>query len=124
MFELTVSADFASAHQLHGYQGDCKDLHGHTWKVEVVVASDRLDSIGMVVDFKAIKKQLKDFLKQIDHVYLNDVPAFKNINPTTENLAKFICEGFSKVCQPLSLKRVRIWESETSSVTYYPSLAK
>ncbi|OGX26560.1 MAG: 6-carboxytetrahydropterin synthase QueD [Omnitrophica WOR_2 bacterium RIFCSPHIGHO2_01_FULL_48_9] len=119
MYELTIKSDFASAHFVRGYQGNCKDLHGHTWKVEVTVENDKLDAIGMVVDFKIIKQQLKDFLKNIDHVCLNDLPHFKVVNPTTENLAKYIFDEFAKVCHPLRIKKVCVWESETSDVTYY-----
>ncbi len=133
MYELTVKSDFASAHFLRGYDGPCQDLHGHTWKVEITVESDRLDDIGMVVDFKVIKQQLKDFLMRIDHVCLNDLPFFKKVNPSTEHLAKYIFDEFGKIClpagkaglpagkagQPLKIKRVRVWESDTSDVTYY-----
>ena len=119
MFELTIKGDFASAHLLRGYQGNCKNLHGHTWKVELTISSDTLDSVGLVVDFKVLKQQLKDFLMTIDHVYLNDLPYFKNVNPSTENIAQYIFREFSKICHPLKVKRVRVWESETSDVTYY-----
>ena len=119
MFELSVKGHFCASHILHGHEGKCKTLHGHTWKVEAVIKSDRLDGVGRVVDFAVIKEKLNSFLETIDHVHLNDLPAFKDINPTTENLAKYIFEGFSKVCRPLALARVTVWESENSSVTYY-----
>ena len=119
MFELTIKGNFCASHILHGHEGKCKNLHGHTWKVEVVIESDRLDKVGRVVDFAVIKKELNSFLDTIDHVHLNDLPAFKDVNPTTENLAKYIYEGFSKVCQPLKLKYVTVWESENSAVRYY-----
>ena len=119
MFEIAIKADFAAAHRLHGYEGNCKDLHGHTWKVEVALISDRLDPIGMVMDFKILKMRLKEFLKGIDHVYLNDLLPFQKNNPTTEHLAKYIFDEFAKVCLPLRIKKVRVWESETSDVTYY-----
>jgi len=119
MFELTIKADLASAHFLNGYQGDCQNLHGHTWKVELTVIHDKLDVVGMVVDFKIIKQQLKDFLKNIDHVCLNDLPYFKRVPPSTENIAKYIYDQFGKICHPLKVKRVRVWESETSDVMYY-----
>ncbi len=119
MFELTIRGDFASAHFIPGYAGKCKDLHGHTWKTEVTVENGALDKLGMVVDFKVIKQQLKDFLMRIDHVCLNDLPYFKANNPTTENLAKYIFDEFGKIAHPLQVKKVRVWESDTSDVTYY-----
>jgi 6-pyruvoyltetrahydropterin/6-carboxytetrahydropterin synthase len=119
MFELSVCADFAASHMLRGYEGKCKNLHGHTWKVEVVLDGEELNDTGMLVDFALVKKQLRGFLESLDHVHLNDLPAFKDVNPTTENIAGHIFEEFSKTCRPLVLKRVRVWESDTSSVTYY-----
>jgi 6-pyruvoyltetrahydropterin/6-carboxytetrahydropterin synthase len=124
MFELSVTGDIASAHFLPGYEGPCKDLHGHTWKIEVTVRSSSLDKIGMVVDFKEIKKALKDFLEHLDHVCLNDLEHFKRNNPTTENIAKYIYENFGKDVgaireSPLQIVKVRVWESDSSSVTYY-----
>ncbi len=118
MFELSIRDHFAAAHLLHGYDGNCKNLHGHTWQVEIVIQGDRLDTIGMVLDFKIVKKKLKDFLCQLDHVHLNDLPAFNKTNPTTENLAKYIFEEFAKECKPHKLKQVRVWESDTASITY------
>ena len=119
MFELKVKGDIASAHFLRGYEGPCKDLHGHTWQIEITIKSDQLNTIGMVVDFIEIKRQLKEFLKPLDHVCLNDLPYFKRNNPTTENIAQYIFEEFSKVIKPVILEKVQVWESETSSATYY-----
>ena len=121
MFELSITGDLASAHFLRGYDGPCKDLHGHTWKVEVTIQSEKLNGIGLVVDFRDMKCRLKDILKPIDHVCLNDLAYFKTVNPSTENLAQYIFREFSKACRPFVLKRVRVWESETSSVTYSES---
>ena len=119
MFELAVRGDFCASHILHGHEGKCKNLHGHTWKVEVIIASEKLDQVGRVVDFSVVKKQLYSFLETLDHVHLNDLPAFQGINPSTENLAKHIFDGFSKACPTLLVQRVTVWESENSSVTYY-----
>ena len=119
MFELSIKGDIASAHFLRGYEGKCKDLHGHTWKIEVVIKSEQLDKIGMVADFAVVKKQLKDFLTVIDHVCLNDLEYFKEVNPTTENIAKYIYRNFGQVIEPLTVNRVQVWESDLASVTYY-----
>ena len=119
MFELKVKGDIASAHQLRGYEGRCKDLHGHTWKIEVTLQSEKLDAIGMVADFKVMKKLLKEILDPIDHVFLNDLPYFKEANPTTENIAKYIYIHFGRACKPLKLKQVEVWESESASSIYY-----
>ena len=119
MFELAIQGDIASAHFIPGYEGLCKNLHGHTWKIEVYILSEQLDKLGMVADFRDLKKKLKTFLKHIDHVCLNDLAYFKDNLPTTENIAKYVYTNFSKEVEPLDLSRVRVWESDTTSVTYY-----
>jgi 6-pyruvoyltetrahydropterin/6-carboxytetrahydropterin synthase len=119
MFEVTVRDHIASAHQLHGYDGPCKDMHGHTWKVEMVVVGNSLDGVGLLADFKVLKAQLKEVLMPLDHVVLNDLPAFKGLNPSTENLARHIYRALISACAPLRLKQVQVWESDTASVIYH-----
>lgn len=119
MFELCIKGDIASAHYLRGYEGKCKNLHGHTWKIEIYLQSHQLDAIGMVADFAILKKQLKEFLMSVDHVCLNDLPFFKDVNPTTENLAKYIYQNFGRVIAPLKLSKIQVWESDLCSVTYW-----
>jgi len=119
MFEVSVRDHIASAHQLPGYDGPCKYMHGHTWKVEIVVCGDQLDSVGLLADFKDVKLRLKEVLTPLDHVVLNDLPAFKEINPSTENIARHIYRALKGQCAPLRLKQVQVWESDTASVIYY-----
>ncbi|MDE1921333.1 MAG: 6-carboxytetrahydropterin synthase QueD [Candidatus Omnitrophica bacterium] len=119
MFEVTVRDSIASAHQLPGYDGPCKDMHGHTWKVEVSVAGHTLDKVGLLTDFKVLKDKLKKVLMPLDHVVLNDLPAFKGLNPSTENIARHVYRAMREACAPLEVKQVQVWESETASVVYY-----
>ena len=119
MFEICVKGKIAAAHFLRGYEGKCKNLHGHTWKVEVFLSSQKLDAIGMVADFAVLKKQLKEFLMSVDHLCLNDLAFFKDVNPTTENIAKYVYENFSKVVLPLKVTKVGVWESDTAGVVYF-----
>ena len=118
MYELSVKGDFCAAHFLRGYEGKCKTLHGHTWKVEATIENDKLDAVGMVADFALIKKNLKEFLEVLDHVHLNEFSYFKDINPTTENLAQYIFDEFPKKYGPFKLKKVTVWESDNASITY------
>ncbi len=118
MFELSISGNISAAHFLRGYEGKCKNLHGHNWKVEVFVCSDQLDGIGIVADFGILKNKLNDVLSQMDHVCLNDLDDFKDTNPTSENIAKVIYNNFAQVVSPLKVEKVRVWESENSSVTF------
>ena len=116
MYSLKVEGSFSSAHNLRGYKGKCEDLHGHNWRVEIVVKSLGLDNIGMVLDFKFLKKKLNVVLEEMDHKYLNKLVYFKKINPTSENIAKYIYNKL-KIRIPL-LSSVTVWENSTSSATY------
>ncbi len=116
MHAVRVEATFSSAHKLRGYKGKCEDLHGHNWMVEVSVAKDNLDKIGMVVDFKLLKLELNRILSKLDHCYLNGLGYFKKINPTSENIAKYIYGCLQKKVK--GLKSVTVWENNTSSATY------
>ena len=61
----------------------------------------------------------KEFLEILDHKCLNELEYFQDINPTAENIAKFIYQEFRKVIQPLNIKKVRVWESDMASAIYY-----
>ena len=116
MYSSRVEGTFSSAHNLRGYKGKCEDLHGHNWRVEICVKSKELDNIGMVLDFKYLKKELSVVLEKMDHTYLNKLSFFKRLNPTSENIAKYIYNAL-KTPIPL-LKSVTVWENSTSSASY------
>ncbi len=122
MYTLTVEDNFSSAHQLRGYKGKCENIHGHNWKVALTVRGDKLNDIGLLVDFHEIKKILKEVLSIIDHKLINDVEPFNEINPSSENLARFIFDGvkaiIDKSYEGVETYAVRVWESATSSCTY------
>lgn len=119
MFELTVRGDFSSAHFLRDYDGQCKNLHGHTWKVAVTIAGDKLNEIGVMADFVEMKKHLNTILARLDHACLNDQEFFKVHNPTAENLAKYVYTEYKNLIAPLRLVKVQLWESEKADVVYY-----
>lgn len=120
MYRLSVSDSFSAAHRLCGYEGACRNLHGHNWKVKVCLASDQLDEIGMALDFGVIKEILAAVLDELDHAYLNDLHAFKEQNPTSENLARYVFERFERELagKPVNVESVEIQESERSAVVY------
>ena len=117
MYSIKVEANFSSAHNLRGYRGKCEDLHGHNWKVELVIAKNKLDNLGMVADFRLLKDKLNAILEELDHKYLNDIPYFKKVNPTSESIARYIYDCIKRKVS--SVKSVTVWESENSSATYY-----
>lgn len=120
MFYLSVTETFSAAHRLCGYLGACSNLHGHNWKVRVGLKTDKLDEIGMAMDFGIIKGILKDILDELDHAYLNEVQSLSGMNPTSENLARYIYERMDKELagHPATINEVEICESERSSVVF------
>jgi 6-pyruvoyltetrahydropterin/6-carboxytetrahydropterin synthase len=123
MYELKVITNFSAAHQLNNFHGACEDLHGHNWKIEVCVTGDTLNEAGIVVDFRVLKQHLNTIMAGLDHKFLNNLEAFKDQNPSSENIARYIAEQLSLLLQAPEIKvsRVTAWESETACAIYYPS---
>ena len=121
MFDLTIESQFSAAHQLREYKGKCENLHGHNWRVQVTVSSDKLNDIGMVIDFHELKAMANEVIHSLDHSFLNDVFPFTEINPSSENIAKWIFESLKKKLgsEPCNLSSVTVWENESSSATFY-----
>ncbi|RZD16977.1 MAG: 6-carboxytetrahydropterin synthase QueD [Candidatus Acididesulfobacter guangdongensis] len=131
MYELKISSMFSSAHNLRGYNGKCENIHGHNWQIEVVVCSELLNSIGIAVDFKILKNYLKLIMEKLDHKYINELPYFENINPSAENIAKYIFNEFNILLENnrdnqnkdeninVKVKKVNVYETATSMASYY-----
>ena len=116
MYSIKVELSFSSAHNLREYKGKCESLHGHNWKIEAVASKGKLDKAGMLLDFKYLKSQLGMILEELDHTYLNEHPYFKKVNPTSENIAKYIYDRLrAKVPE---IKSITVWENTTSCATY------
>ena len=123
MYELTVRSEFEAAHKIKNYPGKCARLHGHNWIVEAIVKGTELNELGILIDFKVLKAELKKVLDEFDHQYLNELKFFSEKNPTAENLAKIIFEKLSKseiFTGTTKLFAVKVYESPKSCVTYYP----
>ena len=121
MYELMIDAQFSAAHQLRSYKGKCENLHGHNWRVQVTVSSENLNDIGLAIDFHELKKMTGEVLKNLDHSFLNDVFPFTELNPSSENIAKWVYESLRKRVseKDVSLSSVTVWESESASATYF-----
>jgi 6-pyruvoyltetrahydropterin/6-carboxytetrahydropterin synthase len=120
MYELIVHTGFSAAHRLREYQGDCENLHGHNWKLDVVLGADKLDRLGMVCDFRVVKQHLAMVTDKLDHKYLNELPDFATENPTTENVARFVCRELAKLLPAgVRVARVTAWESDGCGATYF-----
>lgn len=126
MYILTIEDYISAAHQLKGYKGKCENIHGHNWKVEITVYGQKLNNIGMLVDFHDLKGMLKEVLQQFDHKNLNDVDEFVKQNPSSELLSKIIYKKIDKMLKQYSrinkininTLSVTVWESATCRSTY------
>ena len=119
MYTVFIETHFAASHQLHGYNGMCRDLHGHTWKVRVEIESSRTDEVGISFDFKELKALTSTVIERLDHHHINDVPPFDTENPTAENLSRYIYREVGKLLPDIvSMSRVTVWESASYAVSY------
>ena len=124
MFEVAVEQGFASAHALRNYKGRCENVHGHNWKVQVVIQGERLDDTGLLVDFIDVKNLMARIIDGIDHQFLNEIPPFDVVNPSAENIAEYfhrkMTEGLGDTPVPVRITEVKIWETDIQSATYRP----
>ena len=122
MYELKVITHFSGAHQLKEFEGACETLHGHNWKVEVYVSSETIDETGVAIDFRVLKKHVNAVIDTLDHKFLNELEPFKNQNPSSENIARYVAEQLALLVTDPKIKvsRVTAWESENACATYFP----
>ena len=124
MFEIAVEQGFASAHALRNYKGRCENVHGHNWKVRVVIEGEKLDATGMLVDFLDVKSFMGEILDRIDHQFLNEIPPFDVVNPSAENIAEYFYQEMVGKLEdtpvPVRISEVKIWETDIQSATYRP----
>jgi len=121
MYEVMVEGSFSAAHNLRGYRKKCEKLHGHNWKVRVGVRGGELDRCGMLIDFREVKDYLERIMEKLDHKYLNEISHFKVINPTSENIARFIYNELKSRLKSshYRVNKVTVWESDATSATYF-----
>lgn len=121
MYEVMIEEEFSAAHALRGYRGKCENLHGHNWKVEIYVRGERLDDVGMLVDFTHLKKVTRDVMRLLDHQNLNEIKPFDlELNPSSEHLAGFILDKVANQINDgrVQVYKVRVWETPSTSATY------
>jgi 6-pyruvoyltetrahydropterin/6-carboxytetrahydropterin synthase len=129
MFEVTVEQTFAAGHSLREYKGKCENVHGHNYRVQVTVEGEKLNRIGLLVDFVDLKRAVRQVIEKLDHQFINDVEPFTTLNPSAENLAKYFHDEVSRSLNvgatgfnehPVRISQIRIWETDTSIAVYRP----
>ncbi|NVN98277.1 MAG: 6-carboxytetrahydropterin synthase [Geobacteraceae bacterium] len=121
MYRLKIVTSFAAAHNLLNYHGDCENLHGHNWKVEVTVGALNLDKAGLGIDFKILKAKTKEQLALLDHKYLNELDCFKGQSPSSENISRFLYHELSRILNNdnVTVEMITVWESDNAAASYY-----
>ena len=121
MFEVTIEETFAAGHALRNYRGKCENVHGHNYRCQVTLEGAELDEIGLLVDFVELKRVVHGVLDRLDHQWLNEFPPFDVLNPSAENMARYIYEQVAeglKVREGVRIALVKLWETDTAYATY------
>ncbi len=122
MYRVSVRKHFDAAHYLRNYRGKCENMHGHRFEVVVTLEAQTLDEAGMAFDFTKLKKHLKVILDKYDHICLNEIPPFDEVNPSSENIAATICRELTPNIDKeiVTIYSVEVWESPDSWAEYLP----
>lgn len=119
MYIASIQTTFSAGHCIKGYEGNCARPHGHNYRVEVQVASRKVDTTGLSVDFRKLKQMAHEVVAELDHQMLNDLPFFAAHNPTAEYIAAYLFEQIEgKLPEHLSLHCIKIWETDDYMVEY------
>lgn len=114
MYYVSKRMEIAGAHNLDlPYESKCSNVHGHNWIITVYCRSQELTSYGMIVDFAKVKQCIHGVL---DHSYVNEI--VYPINPTAENMAKWICDKVTNLCEVGECYKVEVQESEGNIAIY------
>lgn len=121
MIDIFIKTHFSGGHHLRDYPGNCEHPHGHNWKVKVTVRAEKLDKLGMGIDFKVLKKHVNTVVDDLDHRDLNTHPGFQDRNPSSENIAMHIFKTLQETLNNprYKLYSVEVRETDTSGVIYY-----
>ncbi len=124
MFQVSVEESFSAGHALRGYKGKCENPHGHNYKVRVTLEGPALDSVGLLYDFVHLKQIIHSVIQEFDHKFLNDLAPFDVINPSAENIAKYLYDEASKQMRATPngarIANITVWETDATAATYWP----
>lgn len=122
MFQIEVQEKFRAAHSLKLYDGKNEPKHSHLWKVSVIIQSEKLDSIGVVMDFEIVKKHLKSIIRSYHGKDFNKISHLKRkkANPSAENIAKWIFDALKKKIDKRCSRLVstKVWEMPGAAAIY------
>ena len=128
MFTVFKDFNFAAAHTIRGHTGNCQNLHEHNYQMRVHVAAERLDGLGMVIDFADLKAVVGEIAGRFDHRVINELEPFDERNTTAELLAEYVCHEVQERLggldgDRLAVEQMEVWKSDSSCAVYTPPLA-
>jgi 6-pyruvoyltetrahydropterin/6-carboxytetrahydropterin synthase len=121
MFEVSVFHTFCAGHALRNYTGKCANVHGHNYRVQLIVQGTRLNEAGLLIDFADLKRAVREVSERIDHRFVNEIPPFDVINPSTENMAQWFYQEVGRLVpmpEGSRITEVRLWESDIQYASY------
>jgi 6-pyruvoyltetrahydropterin/6-carboxytetrahydropterin synthase len=120
MWEISSAVRVAVRHQIRGVAGEGGRVHEHRWRVRAVVRASELDRTGWVLDFGVLAAELRAVLAPYDGVFMNDVPPFGDVNPTRENVARYIADSLAARVEDerVRVHALEIWEEDVCCATY------
>jgi 6-pyruvoyltetrahydropterin/6-carboxytetrahydropterin synthase len=119
-YELTLRTEFCAAHAIV-MKGEREPVHGHNWKVTVVVGGDELDGDGLLCDFHAVERELARIIAPFENADLNATPPFDEINPTAERVAQHIGQSLASALPPgVELMRASVTEAPGCEASFIP----
>jgi 6-pyruvoyltetrahydropterin/6-carboxytetrahydropterin synthase len=132
MHTIFKDFSFAAAHAIRGHTRGCQNLHGHNYRVRVHLTAERLDALGMVLDFADLKAIVQEILAPFDHHVINEVPPFDQRNTTAEllsayffaevaaGLERFAAADTADAGRGVRVLRIEVWENDSSCAVYEP----
>lgn len=121
MYEICTESSFSAAHHLRDYDGPCEKVHGHNWLVKAIVRCATLNQTGIGIDFRTLKASLSGILAELDHAYLNEVLADTGLNPSSENIAKYIFDKLQSRIggESCNVARIEVYETPGNWAAYF-----
>jgi 6-pyruvoyltetrahydropterin/6-carboxytetrahydropterin synthase len=119
MFTVSVETHFGASHQLALPDGSKESLHHHDWVVTANLSSDKLDSMGFVMDFCRLKAVVDKTIAEFDNVPLDSIDYFRRNNSSAENVAKYIFDKLEpKLPGGVELRSIRVVEEPGCSAKF------
>lgn len=120
MYEIGVVEEFAAVLSLKGDFGLATRVHGHAYKVQVVIQGEALDESGVLYDIARLRDALREILSGLHYQNLNELEAFRDVNPTVEHVSRYIHDRMALALgDEAGGLKVTVWESPSAHSSYW-----